>query len=169
MQEFITHFGIDWKLFFAQIVNFSVILIVLRKFAYQPILKILRNRRESIEKGLEMRAEAEKNLKESDEMRNRTLQQANAQAMSVVSHAEAIGREKQDQILKETDVKVEGIITDARRVIQAERMKMNDEVYHDAENLVRLGLASVIGKMSASERDNILISEALGELKSLKS
>ncbi len=169
MQEFITHFGIDWKLFLAQIVNFSVILIVLRKFAYKPILKMLSDRREKIEQGIEMAALAEKNLKESDEMRNRTLQQAHADALGIVNNAEAIGKEKQDQILKETDVKVEGIITDARRVINAERTNMRDEVYHDAQDLVRMSLAGVIGKMSVSERDNKLISEALAELKTLKS
>ncbi|MDP3778459.1 MAG: F0F1 ATP synthase subunit B [bacterium] len=168
MQEFITHFGIDWKLFLAQIVNFGVILIVLRKFAYKPILNMLRERREKIEQGLEMSAQAEKNLKESDEMRNRTLQQAHADALGIVNNAEVIGKEKQDQILKQTDVKVEGIITDARRVINAERTNMRDEVYHDAQDLVRAGLASVIGKMPASERDNKLISEALAELKILK-
>ena len=167
MQEFITHFGIDWKLFLAQIVNFSVILFVLRKFAYQPILKMLRERRENIEKGIEMSARAEKNLKESDETRNRMMQQAHAEALGIVNRAEQIGKEKQDEILKQTDVKVEGIIGDARRVIEQEKAKMSDEVYHDAQDLIRLSLTSVIGKIPVSERDNALISEAIGELKTL--
>ena len=167
MQEFITHFGIDWKLFLAQIVNFSVILFVLRKFAYQPILKMLTQRRETIEGGLEMRAQAEKNLKESDEMRNRTLQQAHTEAVAIVNRAELIGKEKQEDILKQTDVKVESIIGDARRVIEQEKEKMSDEVYRNAQDLVRASLTSVIGKMPVSERDNTLISEALRELKSL--
>ena len=169
MQEFITHFGIDWKLFLAQIVNFSVILFVLRKFVYTPILNMLRERREGIEKGVEMRAEAEKNLKDSDEMRNRTLQQAHGEALSIVNRAETIGKEKQDEIMRETEAKVGGVIADARRVIQAERDKMNDEVYHDAETLIRTALAGVIGKLPASERDNKLISEAMSELKSVSS
>ena len=167
MQEFITHFGIDWKLFLAQIVNFSVILFVLRKFAYQPILKMLTQRRKTIEGGLEMRAQAEKNLKESDEMRNRTLQQAHTEAVAIVNRAELIGKEKQEDMLKQTDVKVEGIIGDARRIIEQEKEKMSDEMYRNAQDLVRASLTSVIGKMPVSERDNTLISEALGELKSL--
>ena len=167
MQEFITHFGIDWKLFLAQIVNFSVILFVLRKFAYQPILKMLRDRRENIERGIEMSAQAEKNLKESDEMRNRMMQQAHSEALGIVNRAEQIGKEKQESMLKQTDAKVEGIIGDARRIIEQEKEKMNDEVYRDAQDLIRLSLTSVIGKIPVSERDNTLISEALGELKTL--
>ena len=169
MQEFITHFGIDWKLFLAQIVNFGVILFVLRKFAYQPILKMLRDRREMIEGGLEMRKAAEKTLKESDEMHNRMLQQTHTEALGIVSRAEQIGKEKQEEMMKQTDAKVEGIIADARRVIQTERSHMHDEVYGNAEELIRAGIASVLGKMPASERDGKLITEALGELKTLRS
>jgi len=167
MQEFITHFGIDWKLFLAQIVNFSVILFLLRKFAYQPILKMLRDRREGIERGVEMQELAEKNLKESDETKNRILQQANVEALAVVNRGEEIAKDRQDEIIKETNKKVEGVIVDARRIIDQEKMKMADDVMAEAQNLVRMGMAKVLGKMPASERDNKLISEALAELKSI--
>lgn len=167
MQEFITHFGIDWKLFLAQIVNFSVILFLLRKFAYQPILNMLRDRRERIEKGVQMQERAEKNLKESDEAKNRIVQHANVEALAVVNRAEEIAKKRQEEIVKETDKKVEGIIGDARRVIDQEKIKMADDVTAQAQDLVRLGIAKVLGKMPASERDTKLISEALRELKSI--
>lgn len=167
MKEFITHFGIDWKLFIAQIVNFGVIFFILRKFAYTPILNMLRERREGIERGIQMREEAEKNLKESDETKNRILQRANGEAVAVITRAEGIAKDRQEGIMRETDKKVEGIISDARRVIDQEKMKMADEVTSEAQELLRLGLAKIIGKMPASERDVKLISEALSELKSI--
>lgn len=167
MQEFITHFGIDWKLFLAQIVNFSVILFLLRKFAYQPILKMLANRRKGIEKGVQMQELAEKNLKESDEVKNRILQRANADALTVVNRAEEIAKERQEGIMKETDKKVEGIIGDARRIIDQEKIKMTDDVTAEAQDMVRLAVTKVLGKMSGSERDEKLIIEALKELKSV--
>lgn len=167
MAEFITHFGIDWKLFLAQVVNFSVIFFVLRQFAYQPILKMLRERREGIEKGIHMRVDAEKMLQKSDETRNKMLQQAHTESMAIVNRAEQIGKEKQEEILKETDAKVERIIADARRIIYAERSKMNDEVYQDAEDLIRTGIGRIIGKIPASERDSKLIAETVAELKSI--
>ena len=167
MQEFITHFGIDWKLFLAQIINFSVILFLLRKFAYQPILNMLQERRQGIEKGVQMRELAEKNFKESDEQKNRILQHANAEALVVVNRAEEIGKGRQEEIIKETDKKVEGIIGDARRIIDQEKTKMTDDVTAEAQNLVQLAMAKVLGKMPASERDTKLISEALRELKSV--
>ena len=167
MQEFVTHFGIDWKLFLAQVVNFSVILFILRKFAYQPILNMLRDRQENIKKGIKMSAQAEKDLKESDELRNRTLQQAHAEALGIVNRAEQIGKEKQDEILKQTDVKVEGIIGDARRVIEQEKAKMSSELVSEAGDLVRMSLEKVLGKMPVKERDLGFIQDAIKELKTL--
>ena len=167
MQEFVTHFGIDWKLFLAQIVNFSVILFVLRKFAYQPILKMLRDRRDMIAQGIEMAKDAEKNLRESDEMRNRTLQQAHTDALGIVNRAEQIGKDKQDEIMKQTDAKVEGVIANARRVIDQEKAKMSSDLMSEAEDLVRMSLGKVLGKMPAKERDLGLIQDAIKELKAV--
>lgn len=167
MQEFITHFGIDWKLFLAQIVNFSVILFLLRKFAYQPILKMLEERREGIKKGVQMQELAQKNLKESAETKNRIVQHANIEALAVVNRAEEIARGRQEEVIKETDKKVENIIADARRAIDQEKIKMADDVTAEAQHLVQLAMAKVLGKMPASERDMKLISEALRELRSI--
>lgn len=168
MEEFVTHFGIDAKLLLAQIINFSVLLIILRKFAYTPILNMLRNRKAAIEQGIEMRSQAEKNLRESDEMRNRTLQQASVDALAVVTQAEQLGKTRQDEIVKETEKKVEGIIIDARRIIDGEKSKMNSEVMHDAEDLIRLSIHKVLGKLPSKDRDMPLIQEALRELRALK-
>ena len=168
MQEFVTHFGIDGRLLLAQVINFTVVLIVLRKFAYRPILKMLRDRREAIQKGLEMSKEAEKNLRESDEMRNRTLEQAQREALAVVTRAEQIGKTRQDEVIKETDRKIEGIIVDARRVIDAEKEKMNAEVAGEAQELIRLSLQKVLGKLPPKDRDLPLIQEAIKELRGVR-
>lgn len=165
MEEFVKQFGIDGRLLLAQIVNFTMLLILLKKFAYGPILKMMRERREKIEEGMEMRKNAEIALRESGEMRERTLQQANKEALEVVGKAEVLGRERQDEIMKETDKKVEGIIAEARRIIDADKANMRVEIESEAEELIRLGLGSVLGKMTPGERDRQLIKEAIGELK----
>ena len=44
--------GIDWKLLIAQAVNFGILFLVLRRFAYKPMLDFLENRSAQIDKGL---------------------------------------------------------------------------------------------------------------------
>ena len=52
MDELIKTFHIELNLLVAQIVNFSIVLFVLYRFAYAPILKTLNSRTGKIEKGL---------------------------------------------------------------------------------------------------------------------
>ena len=47
--ELLHKLGIDWRLLIAQLINFSVLLFVLYKFLYHPILNILEKRRKQIE------------------------------------------------------------------------------------------------------------------------
>ena len=51
MGELLSSLGIDLRLFLAQLINFSILLFVLFKFAYKPILNMMDERTEKIEKG----------------------------------------------------------------------------------------------------------------------
>ena len=66
MNELLTTFGINWKLLLAQGFNFAVVLLVLWKFLYQPVLKMLDERRAAIEKGVKDAAAASEKLANAD-------------------------------------------------------------------------------------------------------
>ena len=72
MQELITKLGIDWKFLIAQIVNFLVLLFVLYKFAYGPILAMLEKRQKKIEKGLKDAEAATKNSKKAKKSKKKS-------------------------------------------------------------------------------------------------
>lgn len=169
MSEFITHFGIDWRLFLAQVVNFFLLLFLLKKFAHKPILAMLARRRQEIEKGFELRREAEETLKRADELREQTLQQARADALAMVDDAIEAGKKRQEEILGEAAKKSEAIIHDAKRIIAQEKAIMGEEVYANAHELIQKGLVKVLGNLPHGERDQALIREALAELKTISS
>lgn len=165
MSELIKHFGIDWKLLIAQAVNFFILLILLKKFIYGPILKLLQKRRDEIEKGVKFTKEAGEKLEQIEELKEKTLKTANLQALAIVNRAEETAKIHKEEIVQEANKKVETIVADAKKVIKEERAKMGDEVYKNAQVLIKLGLERVIGKMSPDARDKELIEEALEELK----
>lgn len=167
MSELIRHFGIDWKLLLAQAVNFFILLIILRKFAYGPLMRMLKRRKEEIEKGLKFTKESEDKLKRIGEEREEVLKEARGEALAVVSEAERAAKIRRGDILKEAALKSENVIAEAKRTIEEEKAKMGEAVYRDAESLIGLGIARVLGKMPHPERDKELIQEALGELKTL--
>ena len=98
MSELIRHFGIDWKLLLAQAVNFLILLVVLKKFAYGPILKILKKRKDEIEKGLKFTKEAGERLEQIGEEKEAVLKEARGEALGIVSQAENTAKIRKDEI-----------------------------------------------------------------------
>lgn len=166
MSEFVNNFGIDWKLLVAQAINFFVLLIILKKFAYKPILEMLRKRKSEIEAGIRMKNEAEKQLGMAEELKERALEKARAEALEIVSRAEETAKLHKEEILKTASKKAESAISDARKLIDEEKAKMSEELRQSAGALVRLGIEKTLQKMPASERDAKLIKEALSEITS---
>lgn len=166
MSELIQHFGIDWKLLLAQVVNFAILLILLKKFAYKPIFNMLRKRREEIEKGLRFTKDAEEKLKRVGEEREEVLKGARGEALKIVGDAEQTGRQRKDEAIKEAARKSEEVMMQAKRAIEEEKAKMGEEIYKGAEMLVKIGIAKVLKKMPSEERDAALIKTALHELRS---
>jgi F-type H+-transporting ATPase subunit b len=167
VSELIHNFGIDWRLLLAQAVNFLILLWILKRYAYGPILRLLHKRKEEIAKGMEFTQEAKKRLMRVEEERNEILIQSRQEALSIVREAENLAKKRKEEILKEATQKSETVVLEAKRVIGEEKAKMKEEVYKEAEELIRLGISKVLGKMPAEEKDKELIKEAFRELKSI--
>ena len=166
MSELIKNFGIDWRLLAAQAVNFFVLLFVLWRFAYKPILTLLRKRREDIENGIRASQEAQERLKRVEELGEEKLTEARRHALTIVSQAEALGRIRKEEIVREATRKGETVITQARRAAGEEKAKAQEEIYAGAEDLIREGISRVLGHLPPETRDKKLIRAALQELKS---
>ncbi|MDP2676769.1 MAG: F0F1 ATP synthase subunit B [bacterium] len=165
MNEFIHNFGIDWKLLLAQAINFTILLFLLKKFAFGPLMKMLKTRREEIEKGITLTRDAEITMKRVNEDREEVLLGARGEALGIIQKAEEDASEKRVGIVQGAEHQAEKMLDEAKRRLEEEKGKIKDEVYKDTRELVRAATVHVLGKMSASERDEKLIEEALKELK----
>ena len=165
MSELARQFGVDWRLLIAQAVNFFLLFFLLKRFAYAPILAMLKKRKDEIHKGLEFRDEAEKKLQEMRKIEEATIEEANRKALGIVTDAEQIAKTRKEEILRETTQKSEQIVDAAKRLIEEEKRKMGEHAYQNAEDLIRSGITHVLGKITPEERDKALIQEALQELR----
>lgn len=167
MNDFIEHFGIDWKLLLAQVVNFSILLLILKAFVYKPVLEVLKKRKQKIEEGLQFAKDAEEQLRHTEELRGDVLRDAKKDAVSIVTEAEKTALERGEEIREQTTRKTEAAILEAKRLIQEEKLKMKEGLYKEAEMLVRDGIVKVLSEVPEEVRDRKLIEKALAELKTI--
>jgi F-type H+-transporting ATPase subunit b len=105
MQELLSQLGIDWHLLLSQAVNFFLLLLVLWYFVYEPLLKLLRDRRNRIEEGLLKADEADRRLLEVDELSKQKLHEADMAAIAMLRKTEGEAKILEARLLGEAQKK----------------------------------------------------------------
>ncbi len=135
MTELVGQLGLDWRLLLSQAANFLILLIVLRVFAYRPILNMLKERRARIEEGLTKAEESDRRLAQANEAAAARRKEADAEALAILRETEvrskeledkllANARRKEAEVLKNTDLIIKGKAEQARREVEAEAAEL---------------------------------------------
>jgi len=161
MSELLSKLGIDWKLLIAQIVNFLVLLFVLYKFAYGPILAMLEKRQKKIEKGLKDADQARKYLAESEEKQKEIIRKARTEAKEIVEKAYIQAEKSKKEIAEESKKQAEKIITGAKAEIAREKEKTVREIKSEIGSLVVAATEKMIGEKIDKDKDKELIEKSL--------
>ena len=161
---FISQFGIDWKLFLSQLVNFFLILIILRLFVYKPVLKILKERNKKIKEGLDKAEEAGVRLKEIDIIGKQKIKEAENTSINIIKDTE-----KRAKILAETlQKKLEQEQLQSQKDLQQSFKKQQEEakeiVLKNAVELVKKTIIKTI-ELKPDAIDEALIKKAVAEIK----
>ncbi len=161
MEELIKTFHIDWTLILAQLVNFAIVLFVLYKFAYGPVLKMMTDRTEKIEKGLKDSEAAHKKLAEITEKEKEVLVEARKAAQEIVAKAEAVALKNKEEIVVEAKAQAEKILSDSAKKIEQEKALMFAEIKSQVAELVVAATGKIIAEKIDTVKDADLIAKAI--------
>jgi F-type H+-transporting ATPase subunit b len=161
MNELITTFHIDWKMIIAQLLNFAIVLFVLYKFAYGPVIKIMNDRTKKIDKGLKDAEETQKKFIEMTQKEQAVIIEAKKQAHEIIAEAEVIATKNREEMMAETKVQTEKILQDAQKKIEAEKSKMFAEVKAEIAELVVAAAGKIIDEKIDISKDADLIAKAI--------
>lgn len=136
--------GINLKIFIAQLINFLIVLLVLWKWVYRPVVKMLETRAEKIEKGVRDAQTAETRLVELEKEKDRVLAQAKRDATKISQEALAIAEARKTQMIAKAKEQVEGVIIKGKQQLQAEKDAMLREARQDMAALIVEGARRVL-------------------------
>ncbi len=153
--------GVDPKAFLIQLITFGLAFLVLKRYAFQPILKVLRERRETIESGVKLgeqmrqeqaqfEAKVEKLLHEARQQADGIIGGAQDSARQAIREAEDKARQKAGVILTEADSRIAQDILRARQQLEKELVGLVAEVSE-----------AVIEEKVDAKKDAVLIERAL--------
>lgn len=159
--EVLAKLGIDWKLLIAQAVNFIVLLWVLRRYAYRPILRALEARTKKIEQGLSDAAQSQVKLQEIVEEEKRVMAAAREEARGILSKAETSAKERDAHMLRETKGKIDKMITEADSHLAEEKARLVREAKAEISDLVIKVTERVLGDVVDTKIDTQLVERSL--------
>lgn len=136
-------FGIQPILLLAQIVNFLILLFLLNKFLYKPILKTLQNRQHQIAESLKNAEQIELNLQKSEDDRLKKLQKATDEAKEIIQDAKEAANQIIDEAHQKAAADITFLVEKTKAEIEAERQSLNQAIRADLSRMLTLGLEKV--------------------------
>ena len=162
--ELLDNLGVDGPKLIAQLINFGIVLFVLWRFAYKPVLEMLETRRQKIAKSMDEAEQIKAELAETQAERDKVMAEANQKAEKLIADAKEaakqVGKAEGERAVKQA----EEIIRKAREATEADRERMMSELKAEIGRLVVETTAKVSGKVLTAEDQQRLIDETNKEL-----
>ncbi|MEA2092729.1 MAG: F0F1 ATP synthase subunit B [Patescibacteria group bacterium] len=136
MESLIETFHLDVKLIIAQALNLAVVAFVLYFFALKPVFKVMNERSNKIEKGVENAEKAKQILAEAEQEKEEILNKAKEKANEKITEGRERGEQKKQFIVDQTRKEVSGMMEQEKKKLEEERKRMIVEIkQHTAELL----------------------------------
>ncbi len=153
--------GVNAELFLAQLLNFSILLLVLWRFAYKPLLKIMDARTEKIEAGLKNAEEAKLLRKRASSEHAQALAEARGEVQVMLEKAREDAQVVHERSMTETRAEIEKQIEGARERLELERQTMMKTMKKDVVHLVVQVSEQVLGERINQDIDEAYIQRVI--------
>jgi len=124
MEQITSVFGINEELIIIQMVNFGLLLFVLHRYLYKPVLAMVDTRRAKIERGVRNAEQAEVELGQAEAEKARILREATLKGDELIDLAKKHALEEEHVLLKDAHRKVAHLLSEAERRALREREEM---------------------------------------------
>ena len=159
-------FGFNVWMFLSQVISFAIVALLLRRFAYKPILGVLEERRQRIAEGLLNAEKIKQQLAEAEQRYAEILANANTAAQKMIDEARTSAAIVAERKQQEAVVAAEQIVAKAREASAIEHERTMLQLKRELGRLVIDTTSKVTGKVLNSDDQRRLQEEAAREVAS---
>ncbi len=156
--------GIDPKYLFAQVFNFFLLFILLRKFLYRPIIKVLDERALKIKDGLAAAEKMKAELAKVEKLKAAEIDRARKEAQAIIDRGVLAGKKIEQEISDRAQKEASVITARALAQIESEKEKTLMAIKNQTAKLALLISERMTGKILDEADQARLIDQSLTEL-----
>jgi F-type H+-transporting ATPase subunit b len=154
----------DPGLFIWTILTFLVLLALLAKFAWRPLLEALDRRQDAIRKSLDDAQQARQELERLNQESALILNKARAEADQIIVSSRADAERLREDMKQKARAEADAIVKNAERQIQLETARALQQIRTEAVDLSVLIASKLIQRNLTREDNERLIEEALSQV-----
>ncbi len=153
--------GLNLTSFLIQLGTFIIAFLILRKWAFKPMLKVLKERRDTIEQGVSLGEKMKKDEAEMESKVAAVLAKARSQADGIIADASERGRQSIADAEAKAKQKAEAIIASGEDRAKQDIARARKEMESEIVSLVSEATEAVTGEKIDAKKDSALIDKAL--------
>ena len=163
--EFFNAFGVDVPKLLFQVINFLLLLYLLNRFLFKPVLNLLDERERRIRKGLEDAEAAARDRELAQAEREAALDEARKEAQAMIARATKIADDSRAEILADAKAQAEKVTSRATEEISAEKERAMAELRATVADLALEAAGRLVRKEMDGATQRRLVEEFLAEAK----
>ena len=160
--------GISLPTLLAQIINFSILLVLMYLVAYKPIMRMFDERSRKIKESIEQTESIKEQAAHAEEEAEKRIEVASKEGQELVARAMRIGGDVKQQAQQEAKQDAESLIARARTEIQRERDEAIGELRKEFADLTIMAAEKVIDRSLDKKAHRQIIDKVLKESTTLK-
>ncbi|PMP81649.1 MAG: ATP synthase F0 subunit B, partial [Chloroflexus aggregans] len=153
--------GINLNLFLAQLVNFLLLIFILRALLYRPVMNLLNERTKRIEESVRDAEKVREQLANAKRDYEAELAKARQEAAKIVAQAQERAKQQEAEIIAQARREAERLKEEARMQAEQERARLLSEAKSQIADLVTLTASRVLGAELQARGHDALIAESL--------
>ena len=152
-------------LLFWQTIVFLVLILILAKFAWRPILGAVKEREDSINNALSSAEEARKEMQNLKADNEQLRKEARAERDAILKEARELKEKVLASATEEAQTKADMIVTQAKESIEMEKKAAMAEIKSQVANLsIEIAEKVIRKELSSKEKQHQMINEMLGDV-----
>lgn len=161
---FLGSLGINGKLFFGQLVNFAIILLIVWRWVYRPLLQAMDEREKKIRGGLLNAETAERRMTEVASQTQAMRRRAEQDVEQMLEDAKKQAETKRKQIMEETQRELDRQLDEAKERLAREKQIVLDSARQEVTGLVVAALEKIAPKFASGDAGKAFMDQAMKEL-----
>lgn len=163
--DMFTALGIDWQMLIFQGVAFLILVWILAKFVFPPLLKAVDDRQGKIEASTKAAEDAEKAARNAEAKVEATLKKARGEAADIVTTAKNEATQMIEKAESNAKTRAERIVAEAHEELQKDVLAARKTLEKDTISFVKKAAGLAVSSVADDKLDTAMVKKSVEEAK----